>query len=122
MYPSGPFDDCIADAGVDIEVTRFLSSPVVKGRVVEAPLQKRFCIKASVQPLNAKELQLLPEGMRNSGAKAVYSTCELFTVQTSEFKTPDRLHYRGVEYQVHSVEDWFDLGGYYRCVAVRVDR
>lgn len=117
-----PFKDCIADAGVDVQVTRFLESAVVKGRVVEAPLQNTFCIRASIQPVNARELMLLPEGMRNAGAMAVYTTCELFTVQTSECKTPDRLTYRGVEYQIHSVEDWFHLGGYYRCIAVRTDR
>ena len=118
----GFFDDCIADAGVDVEVTRFLASPVVKGRVVDAPLKKQFCIRASIQPVQAKELQLLPEGMRNAGAMAVYATCELLTVQTSACQTPDRLKYKGVEYQVHSVEDWYDLGGYYRCIAARMDR
>ena len=116
------FDDCIADAGVDVEIIRFQSSPVVKGRVVQAPIEERFCTRASVQPMNAKELQLLPEGLRNAGATVVYTTCELLTVETSACKTPDRMVYRGVTYQIHSVEDWFDLGGYYRCVAVRMDR
>lgn len=118
----GPFDDCIEDASVDIEVTRYLAQTVDKGRVVDDPEEKVFCTRASVQPASPKDLQLLPEGMRNMATMVVYTTCELYTVRTSDSKIPDRFEYRGVSYQVHSVDDWYDLGGYYRCIAVRMDR
>lgn len=118
----GPFDDCIADAGVDVTVTRYEAPTVDKGRVVAPAAESTFCIRASIQPVTPKDLQLLPEGMRNLGAMAVYTTCELFTVEQVAGKIPDRLTYKGIDYQIHSVEDWYDLGGYYRCIAVRMNR
>lgn len=117
-----PFDDCISDAGVVVPVTRYLAPVVEHGRIVSEATDEEFEICASIQPIKPRELMLLPEGMRNEAAMVAYTTCRLYTVRTSDSKRPDRLTYRGVEYQVHSVEDWYDLGGYYKCVIVRIDR
>lgn len=119
-----PFDDCIADAGVQVEVIRFLSSPIVKGRVQQAPVEKRFCITASIQPLSTKsereEMRLLPEGLLRSGVRQLFTATELLIAEQSECKTADRVLYRGGVFQVHTIDDWFDLGGYFRHLIVRM--
>jgi hypothetical protein len=114
----------IMACAVTITVTRHLPSPVEYGSVSGKAPKKVFDIQASVQPLGVKEkqreLQMMPEGMRNSGLVKVFTVCELFTVKTSTCQIPDRFDYRGVTYQVQGVDDWFDLGGYYQIIATRM--
>lgn len=121
---SDPFGDCIADEGVQVEVVRFSPTTVDKGRATDYPEEKRFCIVASIQPLTAKsereEMKLLPEGILRSGVRVAYTTTELLTAKQSESEMADRVIYNGLTFQVHAVEDWFDLGGYYRCLIVRM--
>ena len=114
--------DAIEETAVTVEVVRTLPAPVVRGRVAAAPEERRFKISASVQPLKSKDLQLLPEGMRNAGAVKIFSHMELFSGNHAEGRLPDRLHYRGIVYQVQIVDDWHDLGDYYRVIATRVTR
>lgn len=113
--------DAILECSVPITVVRQDATQVEKGRVVETT-DRNFEIMASVQPMNQKELRSLPEGQRNEGRVKLYTRCELRTVTTSECKRPDRFSYRGVSYEIAKVDDWFDLGGYYRCEAARLDR
>jgi len=112
----------IDEVAVTVEVTRFLGTSVVKGRAAEPPVEKRIKIRASVQPTGEKDLKLLPEGMRNQDTIKLFTDTELFTVRRSECRTPDRLSYRGNVYQVELVDDWKDLGDYFRVIAVRVTR
>lgn len=106
--------------GAPIKVSRALPSPVEKGRRTGRPEDFKFEVQASVQPLSDKELQQLPEGMRNQGTVWVFSDCELLTVSTSECRVPDRFECNGVTYQIQSVEDWSQTTGHYRCRATRI--
>lgn len=114
--------DAVFETAVWIDVTRYYPPEVARGRVQSAPREQALRVRASVQPMAAKEIQFLPEGMRNQGTVAVYTKAELFTLKTSECDLPDQFDYRGVRYEVYSVEDWLDLGGYYKVIAVRRDR
>ena len=114
---SAAVDDCSAP----VVVVRSYSSGVIKGRV-QPPVEQFIEIDVSVQPLNQKELRMLPEGMRNDGRVKCYSTQELFTTKTSECKIPDRIIHNGITYQVASADGWNELGGYFRCEAVRINR
>lgn len=112
----------IAEASVPVVVVRFLSPPVVKGRVQGAPEEKRMQRCVSLQPATSKELQLLPEGMRNQGAVTIFDASgeDYVTADVAGGRLPDRIEYRGVTYQAQMSDDWRGLGGYVRVVAVRV--
>lgn len=107
---------------VSVEVTRTLPATLDHGRVSDSVTEDVFTIRASIQPTGTKDLQLLPEGMRNEDVVKVFTKTELFSVQRAESRVPDRFEYRGVNYQVELVDDWADLGNYFRVLAVRVDR
>ena len=103
-------------------VTRFLESEVVDGYVQDPKPATPFPIDASFQPISQKDLQLLPEGMRNEGTVKIYTETELFTSDSSECGIPDRLCHEDIVYQVQSVDSWKDIGNFFKVVAVRVDQ
>jgi len=112
--------DVIDEVSETVTVTRALASELVKGRAKAPPADRVFKIRGSFQPMPTKELQLLPEGMRVSGAAKFFTDYELRTVDTSECKVPDRIAHQGVTWQVHRVDNWGELGNYYRVVLVRL--
>ena len=113
---------CAIEAcAVDVHVTRFLPAQVVKGRIKGDLPKQEFTIRASLQPATQAQLQLAPEGMRAEGSVALFTETKLLTVHTSESQVPDRLHYKGIEYQVRMVDDWSDLGNYYEVLASRFE-
>lgn len=121
----GLLDCCVADAVMDnafpVTVIRSFPSAQVKGRV-SLPIERKFTTQLSVQPMSNKELQMLPEGMRNQNRVKAYGVEELKTVETSECRIPDRFVYKGITYQIDKVGDWSDLGGYYYYEAVRANK
>lgn len=114
--------DAVLSCSLPIQVTRWKSAPISKGRKQARSACHQFQVLASVQPMSQKALQRLPEGTQAEGTVIVYAKERLFTVRTSEGKQADEFCYNGVTYQIHSVEDWMDLGGYYAMVAVRLDK
>jgi hypothetical protein len=86
-------------------VTRFAQSSWTDGEHVRgAP--STFDIVASIQPLTGRELQDLPEGQRNVGNLNCYTETLLLTGEDQA--APDRLDYKGTDYEVQAVEDWTD--------------
>jgi hypothetical protein len=122
MSAFGDLACAIDEASVTVTIIRFMATSVIKGRVSEATTETRFDIEVSIQPTGSKDLQLLPEGMRNQDTVKIFTETELFSVRRSESKTPDRILYRGVIYQVELVDDWHELGNYFRVIAVRTNR
>lgn len=114
--------DAVLECSVPIVVTRWAPAPIVKGRKQGKPACHQFRMMASVQPMGQKELQRLPEGSKASGAVMVYAERRMLTVEQNQGGPADEFCYKGVNYQVKLVEDWFDLGGYYAIMAVRLDR
>jgi hypothetical protein len=119
---AGDLSDAVLSCSLPIEVTRFQKSAIVKGRKQAKSPCDTFRLMASVQPLSQKMLARLPEGTRAEGTVVVFSKEPLKTVRTSEAKQADEFCYNGVDYQVQSVEDWHDLGGYFMMTATRLDR
>ncbi len=111
----------IDEIAVDLTIVRHYPPTVVKGRVQSAPIEKLIKTRGSFQPSKQKELQLLPEGMRNGGAMTLFlgGGQDLVTVDTSACKIPDRILYRGATYQVMTVDDWRDTAGYVMAICVR---
>lgn len=113
--------DCIDLASVPVTIIRHLRSARVKGRSPD-PVTKKILAETSIQPMTGKDLERLPEGMKTTGTKKIYSTVELMTVKTSECRVPDRVLYKSETYQIEESDDWQDLGGYFKYVATRVER
>lgn len=120
MIPLVDFKNTIFECGEEIEVTRFLSAPVLKGRLQGTPIESKFVVRMSVQPMNQSELQRLPEGLRTQGSVKCYTSTELKTVVTSDCDIPDRFDYQGVTYQVQSIENWSNVANYFKIIAVRM--
>lgn len=64
-------------------------------------------IRASIQPLSAKEFDNMPEGLRDEAQAKVYTRFPL--------EPADRI-IAGERYKVLSVDDWQPLGGYSRAI------
>ena len=89
-----------------LTVTRYTGGNRVNGKWVEGT-PYTFTIEASVQPLTARELELLPEGRRSSGESyKLYSDPSpiLNTVTSSE--NPDQVEIFSQNFEVYSIERW----------------
>ena len=117
---AGDLGDAILDCSVPLVAVRHSRAAIEDGRVVSKPVEKRIQFEGSFQPLTDKQLRQLPEGQRNEGRAKLFTTFELKTVDTSEARIPDRVEYKGVTYKVDKVQDWMDLGGYYKVEVVRM--
>ena len=75
-------------------------------------------IKATIEPMNAQTLLLLPEGERVKESIRIYTDVELFTVDSLKTKRADVVCYRGREYEVQMVKHWTTLIPHFAVVAV----
>ena len=106
--------DVILQEDVPLTVTRTATPTMALGRPTSAGTST-LAITASVQPMPTKELQFMPEGLRNRGVVKVFTTTELLTLPM-----PDRFDYGGATWEIVESQDWWDLGGYYAYTAARV--
>ncbi len=101
----------------DYTVTRRTQVAPSSGRA-SAPTTATISIAACVQPASGRQLQRLPEGMRESEAIAIWCDLEL-KIKTST-GLPDLVSYRGASYEVQLVKPFDELGNYFEAVAVKV--
>jgi hypothetical protein len=91
-----------------LSVTR-RSGDYVSGKFVPV-LDETFTIRANVQPMPARQLELLPEAARTRGAFMCFSDNrqrELRVLDQATKGLPDRVtRSNGRTYQVHSLGDW----------------
>jgi len=104
-----------------LTVTRYSAGSLVKGRWVEGT-PSTFTIKASVQPLRGKDIELLPEGRRTGFSQVLFTDTELKII--TEGATPvnaDRVSIDGSSFEVLHVEPWNNLGtlNHYRAIVTR---
>lgn len=98
-------------------VTRPGTPTLLNGRKVAAS-STTFSIVGSVSPAPGKTLELLPEGYRGRAGVVVFTATKLQTAEGGQ--DPDLVSIGGQSYQVAALEDWSELGGYYRAVCVRL--
>jgi len=113
--------DAVLDCAVEALVTRHVSVSMVKGRKRD-PRVEQFCVQASISPITGPDLKRLGEGQLAEGTVLIITPTELLTVLTSTCRQADVLRYRDTDYQISTVKDWFDLGGFYECVGTRLTR
>lgn len=68
-----------------------------------------------IQPATPRELERLPEGDRDRESITVYSETPLRIGQRPEGEAADIIHWRGMRFEVASVETW---QGYTRAIAL----
>lgn len=98
-------------------VTRKGASTYTNGRA-SSPVPTTFATKLVVQPVSGRELERLPEGLRERELLSVWSPVELRT--GAEEHEPDTIAIDGATYSVEKVEPWDKLGGYWRAIAAKV--
>ena len=69
--------------------------------------------RAQITPARGRDLERLPEGRRSA------STIRIIT--TLEMRLGDVVTWRGVEWEVDTVQDWGLIAGYYDALATQVD-
>lgn len=101
-------------------VTRHAVSTWTDGEHVPGA-ETTFQIVASIQPITGRELEMLPEGDRNRGRLKCYTETLL---QAGEGDAvPDRVEYKGTDYEVQEVRDFQDHGTglpHYRVMLVEI--
>lgn len=101
-----------------LTVKRFAQGTYDKGEFVEGS-SSTLTIRASVQSPKAHDLQLLPEGRRNSQAYRLYTDTEL---RLSTAANPDKVVIDGEDYEVMAKSPWQNrILPHFRYVVVRMD-
>jgi hypothetical protein len=82
--------------------------------------KKEFCISGSLQPMNGKELLVLPELDRVKQVYKLYTDSELLTIKECGLKNADRVEAYGERFVVMQTEKWLgtDLP-YFKAILVR---
>jgi len=122
-------DQCIARAFACLPRDGIRSAVVIKrpragtydqhGRWQEQQ-KDELTVTASVQPASAKDLEDVDEGRRTKENIKVYTQTLLKTASVSDIRQPDIIEWEGIEYEVHSVTNWGEVGGYYKALASKV--
>lgn len=71
-----------------------------------------FSIKASIQPLNGRDLLRLPQGSRTEWYIKVITQAPLRTVIAPAGNVADVITYGGNTFEVEKVFDWSESGGF----------
>lgn len=103
-----------------ITVSRPGTPLLVDGRLQSVASSTLGPFSASVQPLTGRDVERLPEGLRDKEARVVFTTADLRPANPAAGTLGDRVTFDGREFEVQSSEAWAELGNYRRCVLIRV--
>jgi hypothetical protein len=94
----------------------------INGRWTPTEAEKEIQIIASIQPMDGKTLQMLPEGERTAEMRKLFTTTKLLTVQEVGQKNADTILVDGCCWEVQRVEQWDPLLGHYKAIISRMNR
>ena len=100
--------DAVLEFASTYTVTRRAAGAYVNGRH-QPGTTSSFTIQAAVMPLSGRDLLRLPEGMRSSELLSVFTPTKLQLAGQ-----PDTIAIGDGTYEVQEMEDWSELGGFYR--------
>lgn len=104
-----------------IVVKRFQPGHNEQGHWIEGDTTQ-FAIVASVQPLKASELEVMPEGRRtNARAIKIYTNDKLMATNQKENQLADQIYWQDNFYEVVSVDE-YQMGviSHYKIYALEV--
>jgi hypothetical protein len=85
-------------------IKRTVPGSYVNGVYVEGT-ETTLTIQASVQPMSGNDLVAVPEGRRASDMVKLYTSTDLFSQgDAGSGQSPDRLTYRGKDYEIYTKE------------------
>ena len=76
-------------------------------------------IRGSFQPLDGKEREALPEGVRQSETMKVYTKTNLRTSDQNTNSPADEIEYDGRRFVVYQVDKWPKLLSHYKALLIR---
>ena len=97
--------DVINDLGEPVSVTQKTVGSFDGGFYIEGGTAE-VNVVASVQPLSGREIQLVPEALRNAGTVRIYSKALL--------SNQDMMTWQGNSYEVQVDYNWKSTGNYYK--------
>lgn len=110
----------ISNFAEDVTLTRTAPGSFVAG-VYVAGATTASTIIASVQPMNAQEMQNYPELQRSSEVLKIYTSEALQVASEATGAVADRITMRGKTYQVQRVEPWEYAFSFSKAIVVRVE-
>ncbi len=103
-------------------VTRLrYGAATVTDHEVTRPAPTSSTVRASVQPMNGEDVQLLPEGNRHADMLKLYTKSELRTADQHAGTPADRVVIDGKTYEVKESARYRTHQRHYRAVVARVD-
>lgn len=103
---------------VALTITRAGVGSYTAGRWSEAA-SSSVSVNACIQMLSPKEMLNLPEGQREIAKRKLYTETLLKAADVSAGTRADEFTYEGETWEVLSVGDWDDLGGYYKVIVTK---
>jgi hypothetical protein len=115
----------IASFGRPLTVTRYAAGAYDSNGAYQPGATSTINIIMSVQPLNGRELILLPEGERTKQYVRGYTNTQLYTAQQAASKKADQTSIDGVTFEVQKVEKWeatnMNIQPYWKIVMAEVN-
>ncbi len=104
----------------DVIIERKLADTYVRGALVEGALvEPNPTIKAVVQNADGDDLEVLPDGLKNTLTIKLHTTSELRSVVETDETNADVVQYNSKRYKVYNVSDR-QIGNYYKAICTRV--
>ena len=105
-----------------LTVTRYAAGAYGSDGVYVPGSTTTLTVQATVQPLNGKDLQILPEGLRTREAFKLYTATELRTTDQTAGTLSDIVTRGGALYDVQQVGPWLSGSGtlnHHKAIIVR---
>lgn len=99
---------------------RNVSGSYVNGVWTEGTASTPRTAKGAIQPLNAQELEMLPEGQRKRASLKIYTSTELREVDEISKVKGDIVTVRGSTWEVQRVYKQATPFGHYKCLVTEV--
>lgn len=115
-----------------IQIRRQLTGLYINGKWVEGDVSI-INATAAVQPLKGQEVELLPEGRRDSESYKMYTSTQIFGLQpAAQVKNPDQViilkePFLGLVFEVIQIDTWqnnsnFNIVNHYKYIAMRINQ
>lgn len=103
-----------------VTFTRYAAGSRTAGVVTPGAIST-FDAVVSVQPMSPRQVAMLPEGIRQRSPLWVGTGTELKATDPTSGAVGDTFTWQGRSYEITGVEDWTVHGGFYECVAAKVE-
>ncbi len=110
----------LGEASTTYAVTRFAAGSRANG-IYTPGATSSVSVLMTVQPASPKEIQVLPEGLRNREIVRCHATTEIRAASRSAGTAGDRFTHNGEVYEFIQVSSRSADGGYWRGLAAMVE-